>query len=113
MAARDAAGFARLPLSYRTKLAWNDFVPAGSAALGLKKIAAQLLSSFAPGFAAARVSQCFTERGVAQCRVKGSWFFTERRAAVTLDETKGFSLFKLDDIEIRRMEDESKSPYFI
>ena len=103
----------RLPLSYRTKLAWNDFVPAGSAALGLKKIAAQLLSSFAPGFAAARVSQCFTERGVAQCRVKGSWFFTERRAAVTLDETKGFSLFKLDDIEIRRIEDEIKSPYFI
>jgi len=102
----------RMPLTYRPKLVWNDFVPSGIASSGTRKMVVQLLSSFAPNLAAVRASQSFVERGVTQSSIKRSWFHKESRATMSLDDTKGFGSFKLGNIEIRRIEDENNAPSF-
>lgn len=96
----------RLPLTHRARLTWCDYVPIGVASQGWRKIAAQFMSSFYPALSTLPAQVAFTDRNQAELTLNGSAFCTERRASVEFDDRKGFSVFKLDDIELRRIDRE-------
>ncbi|HLX61240.1 MAG TPA: urea transporter [Planctomycetota bacterium] len=93
----------RLPLVYRARMTWRDYVSVGAAASGLRKIAAQFLSSFYSALATVPAIVSFIDRNQSETVLKAAPFCTEKRATVELDDRKGFHIFKSDDIEIRRI----------
>ncbi len=102
----------RLPLAYRPKLEWSDYAPVSAAARGLPRMLAQFLSSFYPRLAAVPIAQTFQDRSRIGCALNGPALFLSKEgpsgnAVVELGDTKGFELFKIGDVEIRRIEHEN------
>jgi len=94
----------RMPVAYRDKLAWHDYVPADIAARGVRAAAAGFLGSVYPKLAVVRVNQAFVSETRVESIVERGLFHPRRTASVELDRQKGFSLVTVGDVVLRRAE---------
>ena len=98
--------FPRFPLAYRDNLTWNDNIPIGTITNKLKKSAALFLSSFNHNLFSVDVSSKFVSSKKIESEIASSTLGLKKKAEIVLDEFKGFSSFKMDDIELRKINNE-------
>lgn len=96
----------RFPLAYRDNLTWNDNIPIGTITNKLKKSAALFLSSFNHNLFSVDVSSKFVSSKKIESEIASSTLGLKKKAEIVLDEFKGFSSFKMDDIELRKINNE-------
>lgn len=96
----------RFPLAYRDNLTWNDNIPIGTITNKLKKSAALFLSSFNHNLFSVDVSSKFVSSKKIESEIISSTLGLKKKAEIVLDEFKGFSSFKMDDIELRKINNE-------
>lgn len=96
----------RMPLAYREKLTWTDYVPVGLVASGIRGAVVGLLSSMCPSLATVRVSQTFVSESRIVTTVSAGVLHKCRLASVELDRQKGFALVTVDDVTVRRIRHE-------
>jgi len=93
----------RLPLVYREKLAWSDFVPLGLVVRQPRRMLARFLSSFFPALARVQATQTFAGAdqitGVIEARTLGVHMATSMR----LDAAKGFAHVTVGPWELRKI----------
>lgn len=92
----------RMPLAYREKLAWRDYVPAGLIASGLRAVVAGLLSSIYPKLATVKITQTFAGESRVESIIESSLLGVRQTAVVELDRRKGFSSAAVAGVEFRR-----------
>ncbi len=97
----------RLPLAYREKLAWHDYVPVGLVASGPVETVIGFFSSLYPRLATVKVNQCFAGENRVEASIKASILREQKTATVELDRHKGFVSITLDDITLRRVSHEA------
>ncbi len=96
----------RLPLAYRDNLTWNDHIPIGSTTSKFRKAAALFLSSFSHNLFKVGVNSKFVSSKSIESETSSSKLGLKKKAEIELDEFKGFASFKLDDIELRKVDNE-------
>jgi hypothetical protein len=96
----------RFPLAYRDNLTWNDNIPIGTITNKLKKSASLFLSSFNHNLFSVDVSSKFVSSKKIESEIASSTLGLKKKAEIVLDEFKGFSSFKMDDIELRNINNE-------
>ena len=93
----------RLPLAYKQRLAWSDYVPLRVATSGWKRTAAGLAAFLCPKLSGVCVRQQFvgptTVASEAGSRILGLHF----TARVELDETRGLASVVSGDVEFRKL----------
>ena len=95
----------RLPLAYRDKLSWHDYVPVGLAVSGPRRMLARFLSSFYPAMAEVRATIAFTGRDRIRSCIESRMLNVRKTAQVEFDAQKGFACITIEDIELRRAAD--------
>ncbi|MFZ0391924.1 MAG: urea transporter [Calditrichia bacterium] len=93
----------RLPAAYRQNLQWTDSVPLGLVSGGLKRAAVQFASSFYHNFARIQVEQTFTARNRIDGQVKSRTLNLQKNTSVELSKTTGFKTFRVNNLELRRI----------
>jgi len=93
----------RLPLAYRQKLAWHDYIPVGLVMSGLRGAAVGFLSSLYPRLATAKVSQTFADENRVESVIEAGFLRGGETAVVELDRSKGFASVTVGDIEFRQI----------
>ena len=96
----------RLPLAYREKLTWHDYVPVGLVISGVRGAVVGFLSSICPRLATVKVTQTFASESRIVTTFAAGVFRQRRSAAVELDRQKGFASVTVDDVTLRRMSHE-------
>jgi tetratricopeptide (TPR) repeat protein/urea transporter/murein DD-endopeptidase MepM/ murein hydrolase activator NlpD len=93
----------RLPLAYRSRLQWHDYVPISLVTSGLRRAALRLGSLVCPPLASVKVAQSFGGRSMvqstAQCKILG----LKTSARVEMDGQSGMARVALGDVELRRV----------
>ncbi len=96
----------RMPLAYREKLTWHDYVPAGLVISGLRGAVVGFLSSLCPRLATVKVTQTFVSESRIATLVAVGVLHQRRCASVELDRQKGFAAVTVDDVTLRRVSHE-------
>ena len=96
----------RLPLSYRDKMTWNDYVPVHLVTAGLRGALVSLLSSFYPGVATVRITQTFVGERRIESVIDAGALCVRKTAQVELDRGKGFASITTNGFQLRRINDE-------
>ena len=94
----------RMPLAYREKLTWTDYVPAGLVSAGLRAAVAGLLSPLYPKWATVNVSQTFVSESRIESIIEGDWTHKRQTASVELDRSKGFLSVAVAGFEFQRID---------
>jgi hypothetical protein len=97
----------RLPLAYAKNLTWSDYIPIGVASSGVKKEIFRFLSSFYPDFARVDCLLAYKDAGVIQGVARSNTLNIEIKTCVELDERAGFKTIKVNNLELRRIENEN------
>ena len=97
----------RMPLAYREKLKWHDYVPVGLIASGAREAVVDLLSSIYPRLGTVKVSQTFASESRVESVIESGLLHLRRTASVELDRHKGFASVTVDDVTLRRINHES------
>ena len=92
----------RLPLAYRERLTWQDFVPAGLTVTGVRGALVGFLSSVYPKLATVKVTQTFVSESRIESVIEAGVLHLGRCASVELDRQKGFASVTVDDVTLRR-----------
>lgn len=98
----------RLPLSRNTRLTWTDYVPLGVAVPSIFSLFGRFLSSFFPSFACLPSKLRFHGRHEILSSVSSSSLGFRKESKVTLDHKLGITSFKIDDLEIKRVNNAAK-----
>lgn len=98
----------RLPLTFKADLEWHDFVPVGAVTHGFKKIAYQFFSSFYHNLARTRVDLHWISQPHIEGKISSQTLKMKKEAWVELDERIGFKTIKYDNLELRRVHDETR-----
>ncbi|MCX6903062.1 MAG: M23 family metallopeptidase, partial [Verrucomicrobia bacterium] len=97
----------RLPLAYREKLAWHDYVPVGLVATGARGALVDFLSSIWPKWGTVKVTQTFTSESCVESVIEAGLLHWHRTAVVELDRHKGFGVVTVGDVTLRRINHEA------
>ncbi len=95
----------RLPLACRDKLTWNDFVPVGLVATGVRGALVGVASSFSERLARVRVTQRFAGEHRVETVIESPVLGVKETGAVTFDREKGFATVTFDGWELTRRAD--------
>jgi urea transporter/murein DD-endopeptidase MepM/ murein hydrolase activator NlpD len=95
----------RLPMAYREKLAWRDYVPAGLILPGPKRVAARFLSSFVPALAKVETAQTFAASDRITSVIRARTWGLQVATEMQLHATKGFARVQVGDWELRRIDE--------
>jgi len=101
------AALPSIPLSYRDGMAWTDFLPAGTAAGGIRKIIAHVGSSFCHSVARVQSTLRFTGVNTISSVIESGILCINKTAEVEIGPDKGIKFVKIGRIIIRRKESES------
>ncbi|MDZ7767303.1 MAG: M23 family metallopeptidase [Melioribacteraceae bacterium] len=96
----------RFPLAYRDNLLWNDTIPISSTTNKIKKAVVLFLSSFNHNLFRVDVTSKFVSSKKIESEVVSSTLGLKKKAEIELDEFRGFSSFKMEDIELRKVDNE-------
>lgn len=97
----------RMPLAYREKLAWQDYVPVGLVTTGVREAVVGFLSSVYPRLATVKVTQSFVSESRIESVIEAGLLHLHRNASVELDRQKGFAIVTVDNITLKRRNHES------
>jgi hypothetical protein len=97
----------RLPLAYREKLTWHDYVPVGLVMHGVREAVVGFLSSVYPKLATVKVTQTFVSESRVEAVIEAGLLHLRRTASVELDRHKGFASVTVDEVTLRRMSHEA------
>ncbi len=92
----------RLPLAYKPRLAWCDFVPLRVATSGVKRSLAGLAAFFWPRLSCVRVTQTFLGRHTIESVIESRVLGLQSTARVELDGQYGFASVAIGDLEFRK-----------
>ncbi len=93
----------RLPMVYRDKLVWRDYVPMGLVLLGPKRMAARFLSSFIPGLAKVQSTITFAGNERIKSMIEARTLSVKMETEVQLDAAKGFARVQVGPWELRKI----------
>ncbi len=91
----------RMPLAYREKLVWSDYLPANLASSGLRSRLADLFSSVFHRLAAVRVTQTFTNENRIESMIETNLACRRRTASAELDRHKGFASVTVENVTLK------------
>jgi urea transporter len=92
----------RLPLAYKNRLHWCDYVPLGVAATGMRRGAARLATFLCPSVAKVKVTQTFRESNCVESAIESRILGLKTTAQIHLDEHCGFASVRIGNLELRR-----------
>ena len=96
------AALPRLPLAYRDRLQWHDYLPVGVATDGVRRMLARFGSSFYPPLARIGAKQTFRSRYIIESELDAPLLRLQQQARVELDRRRGFASVRVGDLELRR-----------
>lgn len=96
------AALPSIPLSYRDAMSWTDFLPAGTAVGGFRKIVAIVGSSFYHSIARVRSNLRFDGKNHVSSVIESRMLGVKKTADVEIDTAKGIKTVKINKITIRR-----------
>ncbi|MEI6972918.1 MAG: M23 family metallopeptidase [bacterium] len=94
----------RMPLAYREKLTWKDYVPADLALTGLRAAVVGFLGSIYPKLATAEVTQIFVRENCVESVIDVGLLSARKAAAVEFDRQKGFRSVTVGEIQMMRVD---------
>ena len=101
------AALPSIPLSYRDGMTWTDFIPAGTTAVGIRKIIAHVGSSFCHSVARVQSTLRFTGVNTISSVIESGILCLNKTAEVEIGPDKGIKFIKTGRIIIRRKENEN------
>ena len=96
----------RMPLGYRDRLCWHDYVPVGLAVSGFQKMLAGSLASLYPSLAQVESHMTFAGRNRVKSCIESKTLGFRTTAEVLFDGQKGFASVKVGNLEFRRADRE-------
>lgn len=97
----------RLPLAFADHLSWEDYIPVGTVISGFKKAAILFLSSFYHDLNKINATCTYTNKNAIEGMVDSSFLKFRGKTRVELDEYVGFKRIQLNDLELRRINNET------
>lgn len=98
----------RLPLSYKNRLHWCDYVPLGAAAGGMRRGLARFATFLYPAAARVKVTQTFRTSNCVESVVESKILGLKAAARLQLDDRRGFASVQLGNVELRRTNHQSR-----
>lgn len=92
----------RLPLAYRDRLTWCDYVPVGLVVSGLREAVVGVLSSFYPPLATVKVVQTFTSLNRVEAVIEAGLLHVRQTATVEFDHRRGFATVTIGPTTFKR-----------
>jgi hypothetical protein len=99
----------RLPLAWRENLQWEDYIPVGAVSSGFKKGLTLFLSSFNHNLNKINAVCRYHDKNIIEGEVTSKFLNFKGKTRVELDEYVGFSRIRLNEIELRRITNETAS----
>jgi len=93
----------RLPLAFREKLRWEDYIPVGAVSSGFKKGFTLFLSSFNHNLNKINAVCGYRDKNIIEGEVTSKFLNFKGTTSVELDEYVGFSRIRLNEVELRRI----------
>ncbi|MBF0226581.1 MAG: urea transporter [Desulfobacterales bacterium] len=97
----------RLPLAYKEKIEWKDYLPLVVATKGLKKAIGQFISSFYPDISEIKCNYAYTGIDKIEGQITSKLMNMSYKTLVELDSNIGFKNICVNDICIVRQYDEN------
>ncbi len=97
----------RLPLAFGDHLTWEDYIPVGTVTKGFKKAAVLFFSSFYHDLAKINATYTYTNKNVIEGAIASTFLKSLGKTGVDLDDSAGFKRIQFNDLELRRINDET------
>lgn len=99
----------RMPLVFKENLRWTDDIPLGASTSGVRKEMLRFASSFYHGLARVKCEMMWEDSNTVTGRVTSNVMGEEMKTRVEFDGYSGFKTIKVDNFELRRIEENGKN----
>ncbi len=97
----------RLPLAFRENLEWQDYIPVGAVTRGIRKAIMLFLSSFYHNLDKIHATCEYQDKNTIAGMVTSKFLNFQTKTITELDDHVGFNRIRLNDLELRRISDET------